>query len=351
MASTPRTSYNMSMATHHIPPQPFRKALLTWYAANARPLPWRAYNPPNPYLIWLAEIMLQQTTVAAVIPFYHRFVAAFPTVQALAKADIQHVLTLWQGLGYYRRAHLLHTCAQAVVAHHNGHFPSTEAQLLTLPGIGPYTAAAVAALAFNQPASVVDGNVERVISRLHRVQQPLPAAKPQLKTLAAALASPTKPQAYANAIMELGATICTPTNPKCTTCPVAAFCAANTHGDATTYPLKTKKKASPHLHATAYVMAQRGKLHLLQRPNTGMLGGLWEAPTTCPTQPNPLNWPSKLPKTPTDYHVAGHITHVFSHFKLTVEVRTVGILQAPHQLPPLSNLMKKILKAAGVKGA
>ncbi|MFZ2587836.1 MAG: A/G-specific adenine glycosylase, partial [Alphaproteobacteria bacterium] len=318
------------MQSKSIPPAPFRAALLAWYEANARPLPWRQYAPPNPYAIWLAEIMLQQTTVAAVIPYYKRFLASFPTVQALAEADIQAVLHHWQGLGYYRRAHLLHACAKAVVTHHNRHFPGTEAALLTLPGIGPYTAAAIASLAFNQPATVVDGNVERVVSRLHRVQTLLPAAKPALRTLAQALACPQNPQAYANAIMELGATVCTPTNPACPTCPVATFCHAAHHGDATTYPRKPAKTKVPHLHATAYVLTDaRGHIRLSQRHATGMLGGLWEVLTACPTQPNPLGFPASLNAMPADYTVAGTITHTFSHFKLTVEVRHATVAKHP----------------------
>lgn len=337
------------MPSSTIPPQAFQQALLAWYAQAARPLPWRQYSPPDAYRIWLAEIMLQQTTVAAVIPYYHRFLEAFPTVQALANADITDVLHLWQGLGYYRRAHLLHACAKAVVTDHNGNFPTSESALRTLPGLGPYTAAAVAALAFNQPASVVDGNVERVISRLFRITTPLPKAKAILAQHAASLASPTQPRAYANAIMELGATVCPPTSPKCDVCPVAKFCAAKANGDAATFPRKAPKKTIPHLTATAYVITDaQGRIHLHQRPAQGMMAGLWEVPTICPTQPNPADWPStcKPPHGATHHHT---VTHTFSHFKLTVDVfhaRGKAAKTQPfeaHTLPPLSSLMRKIL--------
>lgn len=339
-----------------IAPVPFRRALLAWYGANARPLPWRAYTPPNPYHIWLAEIMLQQTTVAAVIPYYQRFLARFPTLASLAEAPLDEVLHHWQGLGYYRRAHLLHACAKAVANHHHGHFPATETGLLTLPGIGPYTAAAVAALAFNQPASVVDGNVERVISRLFRIATPLPAAKAVIKQHAATLASPTRPQAYANAIMELGATVCTPTAPSCPTCPVQRFCAAAAHGDALHYPVKAAKKKLPHLHATAVVIKDnKGNFYLRQRPVSGMLASLWEPPATCTTQPNPLGWPESSPHISANAPTATtSVTHTFSHFKLTVTVQSHTVNRppahttafAPDALPPLSTLARKILNAS-----
>jgi A/G-specific adenine glycosylase len=192
----------------------FQSNLLGWYAHAKRPMPWR--NTTDPYPIWLAEVMLQQTTVAAVIPYHTRFLQKFPTVESLAAAPVEQVLHLWSGLGYYRRAHLLHKCAQHVTQTLGGTFPSTEEHLLTLPGLGPYTAAVLAATAFNRPATVVDGNVERVVTRLFAIATALPAAKPLIRQHAATMASQTEPRLYANAIMELDALVCTPKNPQYT---------------------------------------------------------------------------------------------------------------------------------------
>ena len=255
----------------------FRSNLLAWYHQNARALPWRQTD--DPYPIWLAEVMLQQTTVTAVIPYYQRFLQRFPTLQSLAEAPLDDVLHHWQGLGYYRRAHLLHRCAQTVVNQYGGLFPQTEPELLALPGFGPYTAAAVAAQAFHQPAAAVDGNVERVITRLYAVEAPLPGAKATVRQHAAKLADPAHPRDYTNAIIELGATVCTPTSPKCQSCPVAAWCQAHADGTPTLYPVKAPKKAIPTRHATMYVITDAaGNLCLRRRPAEGLLGGLWEVP-------------------------------------------------------------------------
>lgn len=312
-------------------------------------MPWR--KTEDPYKIWLAEVMLQQTTVATVIPYYHRFLALFPTVQTLAKANMEEILNLWQGLGYYRRAHLLHRCAQHVTAQLGGNFPATEKDLLELPGVGPYTAAVVAATAFNNPATVVDGNVERVISRLFRIATPLPAAKAEIRTHAAQLSSTTEPRLHANAMMELGATVCTPQNPKCGQCPVAMFCAALKQDDAETYPRKTPPKKLPEHRATVYLITDAaGCLYLQQRPaNGGLLAGLWEFPHSG-WEPKPKQPPLPLPRY-TNPQTAGSITHTFTHFKLTLDV-VQAQSAAPHPhghgfrpaaLPPLSTLMKKAL--------
>lgn len=331
------------------PPQTakFQSNLLEWYAHAKRPMPWR--QTQNPYAIWLAEIMLQQTTVATVIPYHTRFMEKFPTVESLAAAPLEEVLHLWAGLGYYRRAHLLHQCARYVSQHLGGKFPSTEAELLTLPGLGPYTAAVVTSTAFNQPATVVDGNVERVITRLFTIADPLPASKPLIRQHAAMLASQTEPLLYANAIMELGALICTPKSPKCTTCPVASFCQAKTQGTPEFYPQKSPKKRIPHHHATAYLVTDAaGHLYLRQRPATGLLASLWELPHTgWETTPLPshLNLKETTPR--------GTITHTFSHFKLTLNIAHATTSHLPEQnrfspqnLPPLSTLMKKALQKA-----
>ena len=339
------------MSPSNIPnPTRFSHNLLEWYTHSHRAMPWRDESA-SPYHIWLAEIMLQQTTVTAVIPYYQRFLQRFPTVQSLASAPIDDILHLWQGLGYYRRAHLLHKCAQTIVTDYHGQFPASEFELLGLPGLGPYTAAVIAATAFNQPANVVDGNVERVISRIYRISQPLPAAKPTIRSHAAKLASAEQPRLYANAIMELGSQLCPPQNPQCLICPVAQDCLANQHGDQTAYPVKTPKKATPHHHATAWLITDpAGNLYLQQRPATGLLASLWELPhsgwepkSTEQQPPFPLTNPSP----------AGTHTHTFTHFKLTLTLLHATTAKIPAanaftqaNLPPLSTLMRKAMEVA-----
>lgn len=334
---------------HTISAPAFRQALLGWYQTAARPLPWR--NTQDPYAIWLAETMLQQTTVATVTPYWLRFLSIFPTVTDLAHAPLEQVLHLWQGLGYYRRAHLLHRCAQVVVKEHGGVFPDTLEGLLGLPGIGPYSAAAIAATAFNLPASVLDGNVERVMGRLYRITEPLPRSKPVYRAYAQALACPEHPRLYANAIMELGATVCTPKNPQCHTCPVQAFCTAQTQGDQTRYPVKTAAKKLPVHTATAYIItAPDGGIYLNRRGTSGMLAGLYELPATSPA-PLPLGWPPQLATRLPAGTASGHVSHTFSHFKLNLNVVRLhahlpgATAYAEDQLPPLSTLMKKALAA------
>lgn len=321
----------------------FSKALTDWYNTHGRSLPWRESR--NPYKIWLAEIMLQQTTVTAVIPYYERFLNTFPTLKSLASADQQEVLHLWQGLGYYSRARNLHACAIDLVENHNGAFPQTEEELLNLKGIGPYTAAAIATQAFNSRANVVDGNVERVVSRYFQVEEMLPKAKKTLRGHAETLLPQTGDfHTYANAIMELGAKVCTPKSPSCATCPVSFGCKAFAAGKAEDYPKKQKKKKPPQKSATVYLIYDAdGKLYLNKRPETGLLGGLWQpyhegweeqtAPLTC------LN----------DNRHLGFVKHVFTHFTLTLDVRRVQLEDIQKDwfkkdnLPPLPTLFTKAL--------
>ena len=227
-------------------------SLLGWYDRSGRTLPWRVRpedraqgKKPDPYRVWLSEIMLQQTRVAAVIPYYDAFLEGWPTVEALADAPVEAVMERWAGLGYYARARNLHTCARQVARRHGGRFPETEAELRSLPGIGPYTAAAIAAIAFDAPTVPVDGNVERVLARVHGVQAPLPAAKPQLRALALLLAPNPRPGDFAQALMDLGATVCTPRNPDCPRCPWASGCVANRNGSASELPRRLAEARPP----------------------------------------------------------------------------------------------------------
>jgi len=303
---------------------PIARALLGWYDASARDLPWRVSPAdrtagvlPDPYRIWLSEVMLQQTTVATVGAYFARFTARWPDVGALAAAPREDVLSAWAGLGYYARARNLHACAQVVVAEHDGAFPQTEAELRSLPGVGLYTAAAIASIAFDEAATVVDGNVERVMARLHAVDAPLPGAKKQLYDLAATLTPDARPGDYAQAVMDLGATVCTPRKPSCDRCPLAGMCEGRAQGIAATLPVKTPKKAKPTRHGTCY-MAHRadGAVLLATRPDTGLLGGMTELPGT--------DWaedaPSPAPPLAAEWRAMGEVRHTFTHFHLILTV-------------------------------
>ena len=303
-----------------------RASLLDWYDREGRTLPWRLRpedrregRVADPYAVWLSEIMLQQTTVPHATPYWHRFLALWPRVEDLAAAPRDDVMREWAGLGYYARARNLHACAITVASKAGARFPETMEGLRALPGIGEYTANAILAAAFDKPASVVDGNVERVITRLDRIETEMPKAKPEIRARAAAIADPCRPGDYAQAIMDLGATVCTPRAPDCDQCPWGFACAAKALGDMLRYPRKARKAPKPVRHGTAWLVRRQGRIWLRQRADKGLLGGMMEVPSSgwregaMPAEPAPpfeAQWVDR-----------GEIRHVFTHFELRLQVR------------------------------
>jgi len=255
-----------------------RQQLIKWYAAHKRRLPWR--ETTDPYAIWVSEVMLQQTQVATVIPYYHRFMDRFPSARHLARADLQEVLKLWEGLGYYSRARHLHRAAGTVVSCHNGKIPKDTQTFRSLPGVGDYIAAAVLSIAFGQVIPVVDGNVKRVLSRLMEIDTPVNqnGSHKHFQAPAADLICPDHPADFNQAIMELGALICRPKNPDCTICPLADLCQANQHQTTAEFPKRITAKKIPHRHLVYGVILKNGKMLVTKRPENGFLGGLWEFP-------------------------------------------------------------------------
>ncbi|HEX5776119.1 MAG TPA: A/G-specific adenine glycosylase [Caulobacteraceae bacterium] len=303
-----------------------RAALLSWYDRSARALPWRV-GPgergvrPDPYRVWLSEIMLQQTTVPHATPYFLTFTRRWPTVIDLAHEDDGEVMGAWAGLGYYARARNLLACARAVADGHGGVFPDTEEGLRALPGIGAYTAAAVAAIAFDRPANVVDGNVERVVSRLFAVETPLPDAKPELKALAGGLVTDERPGDWAQALMDHGAVICRPKQPLCDRCPVSAHCTAFQRGNPDRYPLKRAKADRPRRYGVAYLLTRGDEVALVRRPPKGLLGGMLALPTS-EWRGSALSDDEALAAAPAEasWRAAGEVEHVFTHFSLNLRV-------------------------------
>jgi A/G-specific adenine glycosylase len=339
--------------------------LLAWYDRHRRRLPWRAApgERSDPYEVWLSEIMLQQTTVKAVVPYFEKFLARWPSVAALGSASLDDVLRLWAGLGYYSRARNLHACAVAVLRDHGGEFPDTEEGLRALPGIGPYTAAAIAAIAFGRRTMPVDGNIERVVSRLFAVENPLPKAKPRIQELAATLLGPSRAGDSAQALMDLGATICTPKKPACALCPLNEDCAALARGNQDTFPRKAPKKSGALRRGAAFVVTRGDELLVRTRAEKGLLGGMTEVPTSdwladqednvaraqAPRLVPGLRWRRK----------AGVVTHVFTHFPLELVVYAAAVpvrTRAPDgmrwvklatlQTEALPNVMRKVVAHA-----
>jgi A/G-specific adenine glycosylase len=319
--------------------------LLAWYDRHRRQLPWRppAGERADPYRVWLSEIMLQQTGVKTVGPYFLKFVARWPDVAALGSASLDDVLRMWAGLGYYSRARNLHACAVAVLRDHGGVFPDTEAGLRELPGIGPYTAAAIAAIAFGRRTMPVDGNIERVVSRLFAVEEELPQAKPLIQRLATTLLSSSdtgdeesragdgqsRAGDSAQALMDLGASICTPKKPACVLCPLSGDCVSRKRGDQETFPRKAPKKTGALRRGAAFVVTRDGELLVRSRPEKGLLGGMTEVPNSdwlagqddetslqqAPALKGATRWHRK----------AGVVTHVFTHFPLELVVYTASV--------------------------
>lgn len=328
-----------------------RNALLTWYDSHARDLPWRVR--PNksgivaePYRVWLSEIMLQQTTVAAVKPYFERFLHLFPRVEDMASAPREVVLEAWAGLGYYSRARNLHAAAIAMAERG---VPTTEEGWRALPGVGPYTAAAISAIAQGRATNVVDGNVERVMARLHAVETPLPDAKPELKSIAALHVSDDRPGDWAQALMDLGATICTPKSPACALCPVREWCAAFATGAPETFPRRAAKAVKPHRHGIAFRVLRDGKFWFVRRPDKGLLGGMAGLPTT-PWRADAWSADEAFAHAPlrANWREVGAIAHTFTHFALTLVVFEAETNANPEgegwwaaDIAPLPNVFRK----------
>jgi A/G-specific adenine glycosylase len=336
--------------------------LLAWYDRHRRRLPWRPLpgEAADPYRVWLSEIMLQQTGVKWVAPYFEKFVARWPSVADLGRASLDDVLRMWAGLGYYSRARNLHACAVAVLRDHGGAFPDTEEGLRALPGIGPYTAAAIAAIAFGRRTMPVDGNIERVVSRLFAVEEALPQAKPLIQQLAATLLGATRAGDSAQALMDLGSSICTPKKPACALCPLNDDCAAFARGDQETFPRKAAKKAGELRRGAAFVVTRGGELLVRSRAEKGLLGGMTEVPTSdwiaeqddkaaskqAPVLKGVARWRRRV----------GVVTHVFTHFPLELVVYTATVparTRAPDgmrwvpiatlQDEALPNVMRKVI--------
>jgi A/G-specific adenine glycosylase len=356
--------------------------LLDWYDRHRRVLPWRppADQRPDPYAVWLSEVMLQQTGVKTVGPYFEKFLARWPDVAALGRASLDDVLRMWAGLGYYSRARNLHACAVAVLRDHDGVFPDTEEGLQALPGIGPYTAAAVAAIAFDRRTMPVDGNIERVVSRLFAVEETLPQAKPVIQELATTLlgasrAGDEKSRARdeksragdsAQALMDLGASICTPKRPACSLCPFFEACAARQRGDQESFPRKAPKKAGELRRGAAFVVTRGGELLVRSRPEKGLLGGMTEVPgsdwNASQDDEAALKQAPRLGGVTRWHRKVGVVTHVFTHFPLELVVYTAHVparTRAPTGMrwvpiatlsgEALPNVMRKVI-AHGLDG-
>lgn len=303
-----------------------QEKLLNWYDENHRVLPWRAARGqrPDPYHVWLSEIMLQQTTVATVGAYFEKFIQRWPTIQSLAQADLDEVLTAWAGLGYYARARNLYKCAQIIAQERGGVFPQDLKDLQSLPGIGPYTAAAIASIAFDREASAVDGNVERVVARYFKIETPLPAAKVEMREKAALLVKEvSRPGDFTQALMELGATVCTPRQPKCDRCPWRKMCRGLKAGIAQDLPKPAPAVQKPVRYGVALLHVRKdGRFLIRRRPEKGLLGGMYEIPST-PWVENPKALNKLPPEISADIIKADTVRHTFTHFHLHLAVAVI----------------------------
>ncbi len=338
----------------------FAARLLDWYDRHHRELPWRvspraraAGDRPDPYRVWLSEVMLQQTTVETVKPYFRAFTERWPDIASLAAADDDDVLKAWAGLGYYSRARNLIKCAHALALEHGGVFPDTEDGLATLPGVGGYTAAAVAAIAFGRPVAVVDGNVERVIARHAAIETPLPAGKREIKTVVQARTPAERPGDFAQAMMDLGATVCTPRRPACLTCPVSEDCEGLATGDPERLPVKAAKKDKPLRRGAAFVAVRDdGAVLVRKRGGTGLLAGMTEVPTTGWTARIDGDVSTASAPFEVKWQLSGQIVHVFTHFELRLDVYRADVSrqQAPAgywwSLDPMSEALPTVMKKA-----
>lgn len=344
---------------------PQTQDLLNWYDANSRAFPWRARanRTPNPYHVWLSEMMLQQTTTTAVVPYFERFLALWPTVHDLARASLDEVLHAWQGLGYYARARYLHACAKKLCDEYGGEFPREENQLRTLPGIGPYTAAAIASIAFNKKATPVDGNIIRVMSRLFGIETFYPQSLPEIRRHAGQLTSEMRPGDFAQALMDLGSTVCTSKAPKCQACPWQCACLAFKSGHAGELPRKLAKKPLPVRYAMVFwLVHEDGCVILNRRSEKGLLGGMMEFPST-PWQEQSWTLKNALPYAPIDVTwslLDPVVSHTFTHFHLELSLlkgishtKPLGTLwDFPQNFPRYAfpTVMKKVAQAAQTHG-
>jgi A/G-specific adenine glycosylase len=342
--------------------KPSAAKLLAWYDKNRRVLPWRALagEEANPYHVWLSEIMLQQTTVVTVAPYFNKFIKRWPSVQSLARAHLDSVLQMWAGLGYYRRARTLHETARALARDYDGVFPHDEEGLKALAGVGDYTAAAIRAIAFGQKANVVDGNVERVMARFFAVDEPLPHAKKTLKALAAGCLPRGRFGDYAQGLMDLGAMICTPRSPRCDLCPWASGCLARQKGCAEQLPKRAKSVKKPQKKAFAFVLFdKKGRVFLQKRPEKGLLACMMGVPTTPLQASKPLSWKEALAYAPVLEEwkpLKRGVHHTFTHFELELSVVVAttacsvpeGVWVDPERLSAqaLPSVMQKVLKVA-----
>ncbi len=324
-----------------------------WYDVNGRDLPWRGKGKPDPYRVWLSEVMLQQTTVPHAAPYYEKFLMIWPTVRDLAAAPDEQVMAEWAGLGYYSRARNLIKCARAVVSDFGGRFPSTEAELLTLPGFGPYTAAAVAAIAFGEPANVVDGNIERVMTRLYAIETPMPGAKPLIREVAQQWVADDRAGDWPQAIMDLATAICRPKSPLCLLCPLREGCAGFASGNPERFPVKAAKAAKPRRHGVAFVFLGEDGFIAEQRADKGLLGGMLGVPHA-PWRDTP--WGEAEAEAVLHglapgaaFERSGAYEHVFTHFALSQDIWLVRQAKEEIQLLLRKHNDWKILPLAQAK--